>query len=111
MLPRGVDDAHSGMHVSVASNDAILQGRTGRLEQLPKQLLEGQRLLLGSTAIGGFLCSVERDTVMWSLSFKAPQPRAAELNAVFKDPAAAQVSHTQGGDCHGRPGQSRQSPF
>ncbi len=83
------------MHVSATSNDGSMQGRTGRLDQLPKQLLEGHPLLLSSTAIGGFMCSVERETVMWSLSFKAPQPRAAELNALFKDPAAAQVSHSQ----------------
>ena len=38
-----------------------------------------------------FMGPVDRTTVLWSLSFKAPESRAAELHALFKDPKAAQV--------------------
>ncbi len=68
-----------------------LQGTTGHLEQLPQELLKGQYLSMGKVDVANFLCSVGRHSVMWGLSFRAPQTKAAELNALFKDPAAAQV--------------------
>ena len=36
---------------------------------------------------------------MWSLSFKAPQSRAEELNTLLKDPSAAQVAYLTKRDC------------
>ncbi len=70
------------------------QGTTGHLEQLPTELLKGQYLSMGKAGVANFLCSVDRHSVMWSLSFRAPQTKAAELNALFQDPTAAQVCST-----------------
>ena len=36
--------------------------------------------------------SVNRNTILWSLSSKMSESRASELRTLFKDPQAAQVS-------------------
>ena len=69
-----------------------VQGRTGPLEQLPGLLKKGLYISLGKTGVFNIISPVDRNTVMWALSFRAPQTKAAELNTLFKDPAAAQVS-------------------
>ena len=70
-----------------------LQGRTRPLDQLPRELQQGHYLVLGKTGCSTalFMGSVDKNTVMWSLSSKMPQSQAAELSALLKDPAAAQV--------------------
>ena len=69
----------------------LLQGRTGRLEQVPKELLQGQHLLLGKTSTSLFMATVDKDTVSWGLSSRAPHSEAMALSKRLKDPAAAQV--------------------
>ena len=70
----------------------MLQGRTKPLQQLPSLLHHGQYLSMGKANISNFIGSVDSNTIMWSLSFPAPESKAAELNFLFKDPAAAQVT-------------------
>ena len=43
----------------------------------------------GSTAV--FLSCVEQTTAMWSITFKTPESKAAELANLLKDPKAAKV--------------------
>ena len=69
-----------------------MQGRTEQLKELPPELLKGQYLAMGQRGVALFMCSVEKTTAMWSLSWKAPESTSAELNAIFQDPSAAQVS-------------------
>jgi len=68
-----------------------MQGRTDPLEHLPPELLKGHYISMGEHGNAIFMGSVDRNTVMWSLSCKAPRLRVDELNNLFKDPAAAQV--------------------
>ena len=70
-----------------------VQGRTGRLEEVPRGLERGPHMSLSRADALLFMSPVDRTTVLWSLSFKAPESRAAELHTLFKDPTAAQVSH------------------
>ncbi|KAK9837382.1 hypothetical protein WJX84_006687 [Apatococcus fuscideae] len=68
----------------------MLMGRTEQLKELPPELLKGQYLAMGQRGVALFMCSVEKTTAMWSLSWKAPESTSAELNAIFQDPSAAQ---------------------
>lgn len=62
------------------------------LEQLPPEIQEGHYMVLGPTSTSLFMGSVDKNTVIWALTSLAPKSRASELNALFQDPAAAQVN-------------------
>ncbi|KAK9864789.1 hypothetical protein WJX84_005645 [Apatococcus fuscideae] len=69
---------------------SMMFGRTGRLKQVPPELLRGQHLLLGKTSTSLFMATVDKNTVSWGLSSRMPHSQAAELSNRLKDPAAAQ---------------------
>lgn len=69
----------------------MLQGRTGRLDELPRGLWKGAHISMSRSSTTSFMGLVDRNTVLWSLSTKAPETRAAELRALFQDPIAVQV--------------------
>ncbi len=68
-----------------------MQGRTGRLDPLPQEMLHSQVMLLAPNGVTMFLSSYEKHTVSWHMSWHAPQSLAAELNAKLQDPTTAEV--------------------
>ena len=82
-----------GRDVGVVCMMSLLQGRTGPLEQLPRELQRGHYLSLGPGRTSLFMGSVDRNTITWSLNSKVPQTRVQELNTLFQDPSAAKVAN------------------
>ncbi|KAK9824036.1 hypothetical protein WJX72_007195 [[Myrmecia] bisecta] len=66
-------------------------GTTQHLQPVPKELEMGQWLVMGPHGVALFLAVMNQDQAIWSLSFEAPECRAAELNALFRHPQAAQA--------------------
>lgn len=68
-----------------------VQGRTGQLDKLPRGLWKGPHVSLSRSSTTLFMGPVDRTTLLWCLSYKAPETRAAELRSLFEDPTAVQV--------------------
>ncbi len=63
-----------------------LQGRTGVLQELPRELQEGRWMSLGAKNRVWFMSSLGGNTAVWGFSSSAPESRTAELSAIFADP-------------------------
>lgn len=75
-----------------ATCKGLSTGQDGSAPTATARVDEGPLHIYGNERITLFMGSIESNTAMWSLSWKAPESRATELNALFRDPQAAQVS-------------------
>ena len=88
------------MSTDVSAGICLLKGRTGPLQQVPKELQAGTHLLMGKGRVSLWIGTCDQNTMLWKFGIPAPEAKAVELNAIFKDPVAAQVRFEPLATCH-----------
>ena len=67
------------------------QGHTHRLDPMPEEIQRSQIMLLAPNGVTIFFSTLEKHTVSWHISWRAPESLAAELNAKLQHPSTAQA--------------------
>ena len=69
----------------------LSQGRAQNLDPLPDLLARGSVIATAPTGVSMFISALDKQSAHWNFGWRGPQSTAAELNALLRDPATAQV--------------------